>query len=114
MKKEKDKIPQLTNHQILNIYLSNNLIKECVDNQFYKYNKKYKEDFFNDLILIILEYNNEKLNDAHYNNHFNAFLTRIIQNNINSTTSPYYKTYMKYEDNKEELTNKYNELEDNK
>lgn len=103
----------LTNNEIVEIYLNNNLIKECVDNQFYKYNKKYKEDFFQDLIITLLTYNNEKLNNAHQHNHFNALLTRIIQNNINSTTSPYYLKYIKYDNNKEELTSKYNELEGN-
>lgn len=103
----------LTNNEILEIYLENGLIEKCVNHQFFKYNKKYKEDFYQDLIIILLEYDNKKLNDAHQNNHFNALLTRIIQNNINSKTSPYYLKYIKYDNNKEELTRKFNELENN-
>lgn len=103
---------KLTNNEILKIYLNNRLIKTCVECQFSKckHLKKYEDDFFNDLILIILEYNNEKLNKIHKENHFNAFLTRIIQNNIMSTTSPFYKKYCQYDINKEELTKKYNNI----
>lgn len=94
----------LTNNQIVTIYINNNLIKECVDNQFFKFNKKYKEDYYQDLIVTLLLYDNEKLNNAHQNNHFNALITRIIQNNINSNTSEYYRKYIKYDEGKTKIT----------
>lgn len=95
----------MTNREILDIYLNNGLIDTCLDCQFSNIkDKQFKEDFRNDLILIILNYDNEKLNDAHLNNHFNAFLTRIIINNIFSKTSPYYKDYRKFSDKTDEIT----------
>lgn len=97
----------MTNGEIVDIYLNNGLIKRCVDCQFSQlkdYDKQFKEDFFQDLIVILLTYDNEKLNDAHLNKHFNAFLTRIIINNVYSVTSPYYKDYKKFSDKTSEIT----------
>lgn len=87
----------LSNGEILQIYLDNGLIKTCIECQFSKIKyREFQDDFFQDLCLIILEYDNEKLNDAHINNHMNALLSRIIINNLWSSTSKYYKNYIKY------------------
>ena len=96
-----------TNKEIVEIYLNNGLIKECVKYQFAKWKQwEYQEDFFQDLVLILLEYDNEKLNDAHLNNHFNALVTRIIINNIYSKTSPFYKAYIKQSSREQDITEK--------
>lgn len=88
---------KLTNHEILQHWLDNGLLKRCIDCQFYKMGEQeYKEDFFNDICLIILEYDNDKLNDA-FNKHPNAWITRVIQNNIFSVNSAFYKTYRKWD-----------------
>lgn len=96
----------MTNREIVDTYLGNGLIDTCLDCQFSQLDdKQFKQDFKNDLILTLLEYDNEKLNDAHLNNHFNAFITRIIINNIFSKTSPYYTAYRKFSDRAtEEIT----------
>lgn len=94
-----------SNREILDIYLNNRLIKTCVECQFSKLkDRQYEDDFFQDLILILLEYDNEKLNNAHNNNHINALITRIIMNNIYSVTSKYYKNYIKFNSNSDEIT----------
>lgn len=96
----------LTNGEIVQRYLNSGLIEKCVECQFAKVkNKSNKEDFFQDLILILLEYDNKKLNNAHEHKHMNALITRIIVNNIFSKTSPYYKKYGKYASRAEEITN---------
>lgn len=95
----------LSNSEIVQIYLDNRLIKTCVECQFAKLkDRQYEDDFFQDLVLILLEYDNEKLNDAHKNNHINALITRIIINNIYSVTSKYYKNYIKFNSNSDEIT----------
>lgn len=96
----------MTNTEILEIYLKNRLILTCCECQFANLEKERDnfDDFFQDLCLIILEYDNEKLNKIHEEQHFNAFLTRIIQNNLFSVTSPYYKQYRKFEDRTQEIT----------
>ena len=86
-----------TNTEILQAVLDNGLLKKCVDCQFFKAGiTDYKDDFFQDLCLIILEYDNEKLNNA-YQNHFNAWITRVIQNNLMSVTSKFYANYKKWD-----------------
>lgn len=91
----------MSNKEIVDIYLENGLISRCVDCQFAQIKdaeKQNKEDFFQDLCLILLEYDNEKMNDAHLNNHFNALVTAICIRNLWSKTSPYYKNYKKFID----------------
>lgn len=104
----------LTNSEIVNIYIRNGLIERCIECQFArkKTGRQYQQDFYQDLVLILLEYDNEKMNDAHNNKHFNALITRIIQNNIFSKTSPYYKKYEKWANNIEEITAKEFEIAD--
>ena len=98
----------LTAREIVDIYLNNGLIKTCVDYQFAKVKDKsilqFKDDFFQDLMLILYTYDVEKLNDAHKNNHFNALVTRIIINNIWSNTSPFYREYRKFNEKTDEIT----------
>lgn len=98
----------MTNKEIVDIYINNGLLRECINYQFAKVKDKsilqYKEDFFQDLVVILYTYDNEKVNDAHINNHFNALITRIIQNNIWSTTSPFYKYYRRFDHRTDEIT----------
>lgn len=94
----------MTNREILNIYLNDGTLRTCVECQFAKMkNKEFMEDFYNDMILLVLEYDNDKLNDVHNNGHFNAWATRIIINNLFSTTSSYFRTYVRYGQRNEEL-----------
>jgi len=54
------------------------------------------DDLFQEVVLILLEYNNEKLNDS-YNRKWLKYLTiTIIKNQFNSKTSPFYKKYKKF------------------
>ena len=95
----------MDNSSIVEIYLNNGLIKRCVECQFSKMkDRQFEEDFFQDLVLTLLTYDNEKMNDAHSNNHFNALVTAIIQNNIFSSTSPYYRTYIKQASKEDVIT----------
>lgn len=86
----------MTNKEIVDANLE--LLRQCVDCQFATVeDKQFKEDFFHDLIIILYSYDNDKLVDANEGNHLNALVTRIIQNNIWSKTSPYYKEYYKFQ-----------------
>lgn len=97
----------MTNAEIVEYYMNDdnggNLLKKCVDCQFSKLAKtepwkyQYKDDFYSDLVILLLEYNHEKLLNAHENGHMNALITRIIQNNIYSSSSKFYTTYLKFD-----------------
>lgn len=90
----------LSNKEIVDSHLP--LIKRCVDYQFSQSknsaDKENRDDFFQDLIIILYEYDNEKLNDALSKGEgtLNALITRIIINNIYSKTSKYYRDYKRW------------------
>lgn len=87
----------MTNKEIVDNNLQ--LIQQCIDCQFAKLgDRRFKDDFQNDLIVTLLTYDEGKLNDAMSNNHLNALITSIIINNIWSKTSPYYAKYRRFED----------------
>lgn len=90
------------------------LIRRCVECQFAKKGNReeFMEDFYHDLIIMLYDYDNDKMNNALENNHLNALMTRIIQNNIFSVTSPYYKKYIKHQVKSEEITSKHNNIPD--
>lgn len=102
MEKKADLIEEpLTNWEIINIYLKNGLIEECAGYQFgklanEKWKMQYSGDMINDLIIVMAEYPNEKLNHIHRNKHMNAWLTRVLQNNLMSSSSKFYHQYLKF------------------
>lgn len=84
-----------TNKEIVDANIP--LLQRCVRYQFNKCtNREWAQDFLSDLYLILLEYDNEKLNDAYNNGHLNALITRIIINNLHSNTSKFFRDYRKF------------------
>lgn len=59
---------------------------------------KYMDDLVQEIYLILLEYDQEKLQSIYDKGQFNFFLTRIIKNQYFSNTSPFFKKYRKYYD----------------
>lgn len=99
----------MTNLEILNEYmLDNGLLDKCLEHQFAKAGakKQYREDLKNDLVIEILQYDNLKLNDVVEKKHCNAFLTRLIQNNLYSKSSWFWRRYVRPDVMGDELTEK--------
>ena len=65
---------------------------------------KYKDDLIQEVILIILEYDKEKIEQLNASNQMNFFLVRIIKSQYNSITSPFYKQYRKFSALSDELS----------
>ena len=59
---------------------------------------KYMDDLAQEIYLILLEYNQTKLQEIYDKGQLNFFLTRIIKNQYFSNTSPFFKKYRKYYD----------------
>lgn len=80
------------------------LILRCVSYQFGKRKEymPYKDDFAQDLFIVLLNYDNTKMNSMYEENHLNAFVTAIIQRQMYSSSSPLYKDYKRYDDLKTE------------
>lgn len=73
------------------------LIDTCISYQTQKFKEfRYIDDLRQDINLILLEYDNTKMNSMYEENHLNAFITRILVNQLFSKTSPYYRTYKKF------------------
>lgn len=97
----------LSNSEIVDIYLKNRMIKQCVECQMSKIkDRQFEDDLFQDTVLWLLTYDNKKLNDAHKKKHMNALITKYLINNIFSKTSPYYKNYYKQQNRELEITPK--------
>lgn len=95
----------MENREIVNIYLKSGLIKQCVECQMSKIkDRQFEDDLFQDTVVWMLTYDNDKLNDAHINNHMNALISRYLINNIWSKTSTYYNTYYRQSNREQEIT----------
>lgn len=54
------------------------------------------EDLQQEILLILLEYDEEKIIEMYNNNQLKWFIIRLIKNQYFSCNSPYYKKYKKY------------------
>lgn len=63
----------------------------------------YPDDLAQEIYLILLEYDKEKIEEIYNKNQINFFISRIITNQAFSKNSPFYLNYKKWDLNKEEL-----------
>ena len=81
------------------------LITTCCSYQSVKYN--VPQDLFDDLVqevsMILLTYDNEKLNDIVEKKHLNAFITGILVRMCYSTNSQFYRDYRKFSANCDDI-----------
>lgn len=70
------------------------------------------EDVYQDICLWFLTYDNEKLMNAHNNNHMNALITAVLQHQIYSKNSYYYRDYKKFAEHSDEITSEILNLPD--
>lgn len=70
----------------------------------YNVNSKYKDDLIQHIYLILLEYDQSKLQTLIDNNQIRFFIARIIRNQWFSKTSTFYKLFKKYDQHNEITT----------
>ena len=84
--------------EIVDWLLQDGLVERCVAYQTNKAKNAYlKEEMLQETWLWILTYDLDKLKNAYDNKHMNALLTRYIRNQWFSKTSPFYKTFRKFD-----------------
>lgn len=88
-------MPNLTNTEIVEELLKDKVVEQVAKN--IRVESDYYDDFVQDIYLILLDYDNEKLNEIYKKKQLNFFITRICLNNWNSKTSPFYTKYKKPE-----------------
>ena len=100
----------MTNHEIVEKNLK--LIRTCVSYQFKNKPKEFLEDYFHDLIVELLEYDNEKMNNAENEGHFNALVTKFIRNSVYSKTSKFYRRYVRWDRQTDEISEREKRIPD--
>lgn len=89
----------MTNNEIVSSNYE--LIKTCCFHQAMKYDtpSEFLDDIVQEVSLILLEYDNEKLNKIVEENHLNAFISGILVKQLYSTNSAFYRTYRRFREN---------------
>lgn len=96
-------------NSVVDYLLSSRLLETCVDYQLKRFPSHHlnREDIIQDAWVWVLSYDEDKLIDAYENNHLNALITRYLQNQIYSTTSEYYRRYVRFDETTDEITQKH-------
>lgn len=94
--------------EIVNYALESGLLRRCCECQVARSNgdREWLDDLTQDMWVWLMTYDLDKLVDAYESNHLNALMTKVIINNLYSTTSPYHKTYRKFINSTDEITQK--------
>lgn len=89
---------KLTNEYIVSTICSNvtSLCKNYCSSNYY-------EDFTQELFLILLKMDNDKLNRIYYEGNIIPFIVGIIKNQWYSKTSNFYKKYKTYNINRRDI-----------
>lgn len=76
------------------------LIKTCVWHQMKKFGTpmEYYDDLVQEVGMILLEYDNGKMNQMQCDNHLNSFVTGILVRQLWSVNSPFYRVYRRFRD----------------
>lgn len=85
----------LTNAQILNNCLADNMLDQLIKNVTHY--DQLSQDLFQDVCMILLEYDNKKLNELHDLKVLKYWLIRVIKQQFYSDTSKFNRTYRSFE-----------------
>lgn len=102
----------MTVNDIVEEIYKTNLLTELCEN--IGVTKNDMDDFAQEIYLILLEYDEEKLIEIYNKNQLKFFIVRIIQNQYHSKNSPFYMKYKRYQLKANELTEEIIEDNDNK
>lgn len=94
----------MTNNEIVTNNLD--LIKQCCSHQVRKYDTppEFLDDVIQELCVILLEYDNDKLNKIVEDGHLNAFITACLVRQLYSTNSQFYRTYRRLRELSSDVT----------
>ena len=92
-----------SNSDIVAVVIRQGIIENAL--RLYNVHISHHDDLQQEVLLILLEMDNERLNDIYLNGKLSHFVTRIVRNQWCSVTSSYYSTYRKYE--KKKATNEF-------
>jgi len=84
----------LSNSEIVDIYLRSGLLRDCVRYQTqYACELENRDDVLQDLCVLLLGYDNGRMNQLHRDGRMNAFVTQVLRRELTGTHSKYYRIY---------------------
>lgn len=83
-----------------NEWCKKRVVEEMIKNM--NINTPYNDDLVQEVYLILLEYDRDKIEQMIKNKQINFFISRIIMNQVFSCTSEFHKKYIKWDINKVE------------
>lgn len=81
-------------NKVVNELYNEGVIEELCTNM--GVNPLYKDDLVQEIYMILLEYNKDKIVEMYEKKQLKFFIVRIIKNQYNSCNSPFFKKYKKY------------------
>lgn len=81
-------------NKIINEVYEKGTVREIITNM--KVNLLDADDLEQEIYLILLEYDKERIIEMYNKNQLKYFIIGVIQRQYNSKTSPFYKKYKKY------------------
>lgn len=96
----------LSNGEIAEVVIQQGIVDNAL--RLYGVHSSHRDDLAQEVLLILLAMDNERLNDIYDDGKLSHFVTKIVKNQWCSNTSTYYTLFRKYEDKK--ATNEYGGL----
>lgn len=81
-------------NRIMTEVYETDMVKNIIRNM--KVNSIDAEDLEQEIYMILLEYNRDKIVEMYQNKQLRFFIVGVVQRQYNSKTSPFYKKYKKY------------------
>lgn len=93
-------MPKSKEKSIIDIIIKEQYVETLID--AYNVSSVYKDDLIQEIYLILLQYDKQKLMDIYNKKQLKFFIAKIITNQFNSQTSVFFKLYKKYNKLKDE------------
>ena len=81
-------------NRIMTEVYETDMVKDIIRNM--KVSTSDAEDLEQEIYMILLEYNMDKIIEMYQNKQLKFFIVGVVQRQYNSKTSPFYKKYKKY------------------
>lgn len=88
----------LTNGEIVSVVIEQGIVDKAL--RMYGVHTSHRDDLAQEVLLILLEMDNDRLNDIYTTGKLSHFITKIVKNQWCSNTSTYYALFRKYEKKK--------------
>ena len=93
----------LAKQDIVNELSSNKVVERLMS--AYRMSTPYNEDLCQDIYIELLMKDDELISGLYYRGEIEYYIRKMLSNNINSTTSPFFKNYEKFRKKSEAIDN---------